>query len=525
MFDGDVMVYEVQRWVNSTYQGMPGFIPAPENGKTGWSTMYALTRALQIEFGLTPVDNFGNGTAQAFRNWGEMELGKVPDTLQGQRIVRILQGGMFCKGYNPGGFTGTFGEGTKNAVIKLQTDANLPARDGKVYDYVFKAFLVMDAYVLMVGGDLRVREIQRDLNYYYFSTAGVQPCDGHYQRGTNRALIYGIQTEEGIPASQQTGAVGPSTTDRLPTLSVGSSGNFVKLFQFALYLNNFDPGAFNSQYDTSVKTTVIEFQKFTILTPDGVAGKQTWLSLLQSKGDPNRKGTACDCSTMIDLAKAQALKSAGNQTVGRYLTNVPGGLNKKIQPGELDNIFNAGLTVFPIFQTFGDDIKYFSRAQGKKAAGEAYNAARNYGFKRGTTIYFAVDFDAYGHHIENETENDIVDHFRGINEQMAYLGNYYKVGVYGPRAVCIKVSEKGYASTSFVSGMSTGYSGNLGYPLPNNWAFDQISTVWVGSGDGRIQIDNNIKSGRDNGQSSVEVPYEFNQEFFRQLNQFHNSFF
>ncbi|WP_245917498.1 peptidoglycan-binding protein [Bacillus canaveralius] len=243
MFDGDVMVYEVQRWVNSTYQGMPGFIPAPENGKTGWSTMYALTRALQIEFGLTPVDNFGNGTAQAYRNWGEMELGKVPDTLQGQRIVRILQGGMFCKGYNPGGFTGTFGEGTKNAVIKLQTDANLPARDGKVYDYVFKAFLVMDAYVLMAGGDLRVREIQRDLNYYYFSTAGVQPCDGHYQRGTNRALIYGIQTEEGIPASQQTGAVGPSTTDRLPTLSVGSSGNFVKLFQFALYLKNFDPGA------------------------------------------------------------------------------------------------------------------------------------------------------------------------------------------------------------------------------------------------------------------------------------------
>ncbi|WP_245917499.1 hypothetical protein [Bacillus canaveralius] len=26
----------------------------------------------------------------------------------------------------------------------------------------------------------------------------------------------------------------------------------------------------------------MEFQKFTILTPDGVAGKLTWLSLLQS---------------------------------------------------------------------------------------------------------------------------------------------------------------------------------------------------------------------------------------------------
>ncbi|MFL2099124.1 hypothetical protein ACEN37_12870, partial [Marinilactibacillus psychrotolerans] len=58
--------------------------------------------------------------------------------------------------------------------------------------------------------------------------------------------------------------------------------------------------------------------------------------------------------------------------------------------------------------------------------------------------------------------------------------------------------------TSFVSGMSTGFSGNLGYPLPKNWAFDQISTITLGSGEGLIEIDNNIKSGRDNGVSYVE---------------------
>ena len=49
---------------------------------------------------------------------------------------------------------------------------------------------------------------------------------------------------------------------------------------------------------------------------------------------------------------------------------------------------------------------------------------------------------------------------------MAQLGGTYKVGVYGARNVCIQVSEKGYANTSFVSGMSTGFSGNLGFPLP-----------------------------------------------------------
>jgi len=55
--------------------------------------------------------------------------------------------------------------------------------------------------------------------------------------------------------------------------------------------------------------------------------------------------------------------------------------------------------------------------------------------------------------------------------------------------------------------MSTGFSGNLGFPLPEDWAFDQISTITVGAGDGAIEIDNNINSGRDSGQNSFnEVP-------------------
>lgn len=44
--------------------------------------------------------------------------------------------------------------------------------------------------------------------------------------------------------------------------------------------------------------------------------------------------------------------------------------------------------------------------------------------------------------------------------------------------------------------MSTGFSGNLGYSLPNDWAFDQISTVTLGSGEGQIEIDNDICSGK-----------------------------
>ncbi|PLR94623.1 hypothetical protein [Bacillus sp. T33-2] len=75
----DEMVIKVQQWVNSTYSGRYGYNRAPETGKTGWSTMYALTTALQIELGISkPSDNFGEGIKAAYRAWGEMVRGLVP---------------------------------------------------------------------------------------------------------------------------------------------------------------------------------------------------------------------------------------------------------------------------------------------------------------------------------------------------------------------------------------------------------------------------------------------------------------
>ena len=50
--------------------------------------------------------------------------------------------------------------------------------------------------------------------------------------------------------------------------------------------------------------------------------------------------------------------------------------------------------------------------------------------------------------------------------------NKYRIGVYGSRNICQKVSSLTKAESSFVADMSTGYSGNLGYSMPNNWAFE-----------------------------------------------------
>lgn len=55
----DKMVLETQKWLNETYGKDSRFKKVDENGKTGWPTIYALIRALQIELGISnTVDNF-----------------------------------------------------------------------------------------------------------------------------------------------------------------------------------------------------------------------------------------------------------------------------------------------------------------------------------------------------------------------------------------------------------------------------------------------------------------------------------
>lgn len=499
----DEMVLAAQNWLNNTYGERAGYQLVEATGQTGWSTMYALTRALQLELGITATsNNFGAGTLAALEGHGTIG----PDQNdENENIVKIIQSALYCKGYGPGGITGFFGPGTESAVANMKANMGLAAADGTITPKVFKALLTMDAYVLLgsSGGTEKIRTIQQWLNnrYHHRLNFYFQPCDGIYSRGTQQALIYAIQYEEGLSDSVANGNFGPTTKANLPTLRVGSSDGttqFVHLLQAALCFNTFEVD-FDGAFGNGTRNQMIAFQSFAMLDADGVAGPQTWASLLVSTGDPERSGTALDCVTEITPARAQTLVNAGYETVGRYLTNVEGTtLNKKIQAGELQTIFDAGLTVFPIYQTYGGSASYFNSSQGAADAEAAHAAARSYGFPAGTVIYFAVDYDS----TDDEITSRILPHFQAVKQTIDSFGSY-RVGIYGTRNACSRVSAAGYAEFSFVSGMSTGFSGNLGFPLPDNWAFDQISTITLGSGDGAIEIDNNIKSGRDNGISEV----------------------
>jgi peptidoglycan hydrolase-like protein with peptidoglycan-binding domain len=506
----DPKVLEAQRWVNATYAGVPGYNPCPENGLTGWSTMYSLTRALQHELGITAMsDNFGPTTLSRLT-----ALGPIGPSTTNRNIVNIVQYGLFCKGYWGGAGDGVYGAATAAAVAQLKQNAGLDASDTRVQPKVFKAILTMDAYVLIGGGTPAMRVVQQWLNGRYFHRRDFYliPCDGIFSRDVQKALYLAIQFELGMTDDQATGVFGPGTQAglRANELGPGSTGIFVRLFTAAMIANRIrlaDGGTyttFTDSFGPDVVAAVRDFQAFSALPVNGRGDFATWCQLLVSTGDPSRPGTAVDCITTITDARARTLYDAGYRIVGRYLDEKPWGtLNKRIQPGELETIFRNGLKVFPISQYDGMRASYFTYAQGFQDAVDAHNAAVGYGFKADTVIYFAVDYDA----TQYEIDSNVVPYFRGVVAGLADRGGRYVHGVYGSRNVCAEVTRHTGARWSFVSGMSTGFSGNMGFPLPENWSFNQIQTLTIGSGDGRIEIDKNIhRPDSDPGVSSVDAP-------------------
>ncbi|MED0773607.1 glycoside hydrolase domain-containing protein [Bacillus siamensis] len=506
----DEMVLETQQWLNETYKGRHGYNKVPENGKTGWDTIYGLTRALQIELGISePADNFGPTTQRLFKPLKKQAPDSKPTNMN-----YILQGALWCKGFNPGGFSGVFYENTESAVKEFQKAAGLTKQDGIVTALIMKALLDMSAFRLVAGGDKKIRQIQQNLNRDYNDYIGLMPCDGLYARDTNKALIYALQKEEGMSTSVANGFFGNGTTSLCPTLTPGDSRTgFVLIVQYALYCNgkSFDPGEFDGKYGVGVVSAVKAFQAFMCLPQTGYADMPTIKALLSSSGDTTRAASACDTAAIITADTAKTLRENGYKIVGRYLTgNVrtsSGLTSKALTSKELSTIFDAGLSVFPIYQDGGYESSYFVKDQGTRDAYSAASAARRLGFPSGTTIYFAVDFDAYDY----EVTNKIIPYFQEIKSAFMKMQAFstapkYEIGVYGPRNICIRTSEAGLTKYSFTANMSTGFSGNLGYPMPKNWAFDQFYEGTIGSGAGKVAIDKDGYSGKDSGVSSVHPP-------------------
>ncbi|MBE8517865.1 DUF1906 domain-containing protein [Amycolatopsis sp. H6(2020)] len=500
----DEMVRRAQRFVNDVYGSRIG-MTVEEDGLTKWEVMYALTRALQWQLGISPVTNsFGPTTLSTLTaKYPKLNFGTMPSA----DLCRIIQSALYCKGYDGDGINGAYGPRIQAAVTKLKEDMGVgtvfPGSD--LTPKVFKGLLTMDAYVNVNSGSATVREIQQWLNGRYIGRRDffVIPCDGHHSRDVAKSVLFAIQYELGMADGTANGVFGPGTQAGLKqhTVSLGNTGIWVWLFSAVLALNK-RPVDFTGTFDSSLGSAVQAFQSFAKLAVSGTGDFPTWASLLVSYGDQTRNGEACDGVTKITDARAATLKAQGIRYVGRYLTALSTTSEKPIQAGELQTIAANGLRCFPIYQMLGREAGSFTYAAGRAAGYAAMNAARDHGFKNGTRIFFSVDFDA----LDDDVTLNVLPHFKGIVDSLADAGDPYLVGIYGPRNVCSRVAAAGHSTASFVSDMSRAYSGNLGYPLPEDWAYDQIVTRALGSGDGSIEIDVDVASGRDIGQNSFDRP-------------------
>lgn len=201
----------------------------------------------------------------------------------------------------------------------------------------------------------------------------------------------------------------------------------------------------------------------------------TWMTLFTSKGDPNRPARACDTRFEITSELLTHLVNDGYEIVGRYLSEPgqadkdPADYFKAIRPGELQRIVDGGLKYFPIFQEYSTELRHFTAETGARHATEALTKAKELGIPP-TIFYFAVDFDA----IDHQVDTNILPYFEAIHARMR---DGYTAGIYGARNICTRVMDAGYAGSAFVSDMSTGFSGNLGYPIPREWNYDQFHEI------------------------------------------------
>ncbi|WP_369191272.1 hypothetical protein [Streptomyces sp. R08] len=266
----DAMVEQAQRFINS--YDVDGIPKVEVNGKTSWTVMYALTRALQHELGMTTLaDSFGPATLAAL----QFRFPVIDGNTRNGNIYRIVQSGLYCKGYDGDQINGDYTERVSASVTSLKRNMGVDAAypGDSLTPKVFKALLTMDAYVLVEGGTDAIRSVEQWLNSRYIGRRDffVIPCDGNFSRDVQKALIYAIQYEIGMSDDVATGALGPATKQGLRdhTVAQGSTGVWVGLFSAAMLFNRRPGAAFTTTFDAGLAAGVRDFQSFVRLPVNG----------------------------------------------------------------------------------------------------------------------------------------------------------------------------------------------------------------------------------------------------------------
>ena len=506
----DTRVLEVQQWLNNTFPTYfyydengtnSGSYPVKPDGMTGNTTVKALVMALQITLSLSPVDGiWGNATNNACPT--------ISSSTSNSTLLKIVQSGLICKGYNPGPLDGLWGSSTSSAICQFKTDLGFTNPAATLSNYFFKSLLTTDPSIAANNGNSYIRMVQQYLNsnysYLFVSSLGYIPTGGIFERKTSKAIIYAFQSCIGTTPD---GILGPATFSLMPTLAVGlnNNANIVKILQAALICNQFIVSNLSGVFDSDTSYAVSDFQTFMCLNNDsavtlGSVNRRTWGALLWSKGDTERDYNAIDTSKRLTIPFCSYLYQQGIRYIGRYLTKLSETSEKNMTADEITIIHNSGFNIIPLFQENNNIADDFSYLKGYESWNKAILAATKLRIPP-SIIYFCVDFDV----TEYQAETIVKDFFQGINDAKNVNPSIYQIGIYSSRNTCRIILNQNLATGCYISDMSSAYSGNLGFTIPEFWNFDQFYETSITIGNQSIPIDKVIASGNDTGFSAFPI--------------------
>jgi len=196
----DEMVRKAQQFINGVYGGEPGIDRLPETGETGWSTMFALTRALPYELGITSLSGAFGPTAPNTLTSKYPVLNGA--TVPSRNFTKIIRSALYRKGYDGGDIDGTYNSRVASSMARLKQNmgVDLVHPGGNLVPKAFKGLLDMDAHVTANGGTETVRAVQRWLNGSYVSRRGfyIIPADGNHSRDVARSMLFAVRYELGV---------------------------------------------------------------------------------------------------------------------------------------------------------------------------------------------------------------------------------------------------------------------------------------------------------------------------------------
>lgn len=140
-----------------------------------------------------------------------------------------------------------------------------------------------------------------------------------------------------------------------PLLKLGSSGAAVVTLQTELQEHNFNPGTVDGIFGRDTKQALIAFQRSVGLSPDGIAGKNTWAAL--NAGEIKR--SVATGSFTVD-AVSQMFYDAPRRNIEKYLPAVLIAL-EKLELGDRDMILMALSTIRAETASFAPISEFQSR--------------------------------------------------------------------------------------------------------------------------------------------------------------------